>query len=354
MPVELKYPNWLREMTRGKESCLYRDEPVMVGTSGGKTSALLAFLVRSHSPNRLEVLLDFENTGREHSQTYLFLQRLSIVNVGPIWYEFRKPLIYGDPPRNALYEIVTAETCSRNGEPFEMFLETLAEFRKVAKNLGPVKPSAVRRLCTAYMKAKVSEMVARDHDFEVYTKFLGLRADEPSRIAKMSNRDTAKKTTSAPLAQLGITKEHVERFWTEQPFTLECPANLGNCDLCFLKDETHLAHNMLHEISDESREWWIKIQKKYGSFKRGTDYENLFSEAPIREHIRQQLSSNALIPGAVWGQVSPPPEGFSARRYKFLIIQERKHLRDNDVAIQCNCEASELLTDDDILAMESD
>jgi len=349
---QMVYPDWLRAVTRGKESALCSDDPVMAGISGGKTSGLMGFLLREHGP--VDAYMGFRNTGREHSQAYLFLQRLEAAGFPIQWAEFRKPLTYGAPPSEFRYEIVTAATASRDGKPFEMFLETLAEFRAVQKGLPPVRPSGAMRLCTAYMKAKVANKIAEDLGHEAYTTFIGLRADEPGRVAKMSVRDTKAKTTRAPLAELGITNQHVKRFWVEQPFTLNCPENLGNCTLCFLKDEADLAHNMLHEVSSEERTWWIQIQDKYGAFKSGTDYEQLWREAPIREQIRKALmSGGSLISGVGFGEVPPCPEGFDPYRYKLLIRQEKRVCKEGIARISCNCEAAELLSDEYILDLEA-
>jgi hypothetical protein len=337
--VSLVYPDWLREMTRGKESAFANDEPTYYGVSGGKTSGLMSFLAHEHG-EAPETYYGFQNTGEEHSQTYLFLQRFDIAGIGAEWSEFRKPVTYGAAPKEARYEIVTPETASRCGEPFDWFLETTAEYRNVHKGLGPIRPSGAMRLCTAFMKARVAAMVLRDRGWVQYTKCMGLRADEPSRVGKMRANDTRDKTTRAPLAEIGITKQHVNRFWSEQPFTLGCPDNLGNCQLCFLKDEADLAHNMLHDVAPEATQRWIDRQKKYGNF-RERDYAQLLAEAPTREYIRD------LLPG---GLIPPPPPGFTdTHRYKLLIRQEQKILVNGLTHIVCNCEASELLTDEHVL-----
>lgn len=329
---------------RGNEDFFQINEETYVGVSGGKTSGLLAFLMEAHNKTNLPIVYMFANTGREHTNTLKFVVDLKDAFETPfLWIEYRKPPNKYGAPCESIYEIIeTPEQFSRNGEPFEMFLEALAEYREFEKGKGPLAPIPTMRICTAYMKAKTMEhYTRRELGWDCFTKLMGLRADEPARVAKMSDRDTKKITTDAPLARAGLTKEDVNRFWSEQPFTLELPENLGNCTLCFLKDEADLAFNMLYEIKPAETQWWIDMQKKYGAFKvKGASYEEIWKEAPVRFAIRDALQ-----------QEREPvcPEGFDAYRFKLLIRQERRVLKEGLVRIPCSCEQAELMTDEYIL-----
>src|SRR5262245_32476374 len=184
--MQMVYPDWLRAIVRGKEHMFCRDEPVFIATSGGQTSGLLAKLTQWHSKDSAELRFNFENTGREHSQTYLFLQRLEQSGGVPMkWTEFRKPLQKGAPPRECRFEEVNAHTAHRNGEPFRWMLETLSEYR-AAMGKVPEKISGgpMMRLCSSYLKTKQADKVAATlwGDDTDYTCFIGFRGDEPHRV----------------------------------------------------------------------------------------------------------------------------------------------------------------------------
>lgn len=60
--------------------------PTIAGISGGATSATMAALCDS------SVLFSFQNTGKEHPRTYLFLERLAdALGRDLTWLEYRPP-----------------------------------------------------------------------------------------------------------------------------------------------------------------------------------------------------------------------------------------------------------------------
>lgn len=90
-----------------------------------------------------------------------------------------------------------------------------------------------------------------------YISFVGLRADEPRRVARTRQRNFEDSGSAAcgdeyvymPLATLELTREDVNSFWSEQSWDLNLPdeAGLSNCVYCFLKGAGGLqkAHNEL-------------------------------------------------------------------------------------------------------------
>ena len=92
---------------------------------------------------------------------------------------------------------------------------------------------------------------------------LGLRADEPRRVAKAKhNRERWENVM--PLATAGITKRDVSDFWKSQNFDLALPSingttPLGNCDLCFLKSLATLA-GIMRDMPERAA-WWVKMEK---------------------------------------------------------------------------------------------
>lgn len=295
------------------------------GISGGRTSGLMACLVAP------DVRLLFENTGREHEKTYEFLHELDCRLGGRItWLEYRKPKIKGDRPKNARFEIVNFKTADRSGGPFEAFMETMAEYRHLHKGLPPISPWARGRICTAQMKHKTGERYISTLGIEEFTMSVGLRADEPHRIHGLRNEETSRISFDFPLNELNLSKSDVMQFWSEQDFDLDIQEYQGNCDGCFLKDQSDLSRS-LGEMKDP--EWWIAMGQRYPMF-GGRDfvgYETLLAEHPERVAIETALR-NGLIP--TQSLIKDP------RRFRNVVRQEERRLRGETLGFSCSCEAS--------------
>ena len=100
---------------------------------------------------------------------------------------------------------------------------------------------------------------------EDYVTFVGIRADEQRRVAKMKNNKDIKET---PLATAGIGVNDVLDFWSKQPFDLDTVtvggnSLLSNCDLCFLKKADHLMGLIIDK--PERAIWWANMEKKVGA-----------------------------------------------------------------------------------------
>lgn len=319
-------------------------DPVQVATSGGRTSALLAFLYLTYHHG--EVTFDFGNTGREDDGTYTFIQRLSD-HIPMRYFEVRKPLDHNSGPSKMGFEKVPFERLNRTGKPIRIVLESIAEYR-AAKGEGPIAMNPVMRLCTAYTKAKMLARVCEAAGWESWTKALGLRSDEPGRVAKMSSRDTRAVTTVAPLAELGITQCMVDAFWQEQSFDLEIQPHQGNCTLCFLKDEADLADIMLNGKDPDGNdwEWWKQLDDEFQIFGRDRiRYRDIHKEAPTRFAIRESLHHIKPAPER--------PDWMEPRRFMLLRRQEERILREGIKRVPCSCESAELMTDEFIAEAQS-
>lgn len=301
--------------------------PVLVGVSGGRTSAMMAALTVGWG----EAFLCFQNTGLEHPGTYDFLKELEgALGQKITWLEYVKPERKGAPPREARFRVVDYKTADRSGGPFEQMMEALAEFRE-AKGEAPVAPWARSRICTAYLKMRTQDRWERTLGYaKPIPKFAGLRADEPERVERL------KKTpiSSAPLAAAGITKTDVLAFWKMQSFDLGIREEQGNCTGCFLKDQSDLARVMNEPESLLSV--WDRMERRYDSFGGANfmGYAKLASEAPLRSKIESALKA---------GQTPINDGSMEPRRFHFVVIQERKRLEGKRPSFSCNCEGAETL-----------
>ena len=224
-------------------------DPTCISFSGGRTSAYMLYKVLE--ANNMELpencVVCFANTGKEDEATLKFVHDCEVNWKVPIvWLEYED----AEESKNR-FKIVTYETASRNGEPFE------AVIRK--KNY---LPNPVTRFCTIEMKIRTianylfSIGMCETRSAGEYMSWVGIRADEPRRAAKIPRDRT-------PLVTAGVSKEMIGEFWRNQPFDLELP-NIngvtyhGNCDLCFLKGASQTMS--LIQEKPERALWWAKME----------------------------------------------------------------------------------------------
>ena len=226
--------------------------PACISFSGGRTSGYMLWRILQAHGGKLpdDVVVMFANTGKEMGETLDFVQECSERwNVPITWVEYAGK---GDDGKQI--KVVDWHTASRNGEPYERLI--------VERNY---LPNPVARFCTVELKVRPMHRYLKALGWDAWTSCVGMRADEPRRVAKLSNvYEGNHETRIAPLAQAGIAVEEVGRFWSEQPFDLRLP-NMhgktmhGNCDLCFLKG----AHQLLALIRErpERAIWWMNMEQ---------------------------------------------------------------------------------------------
>jgi 3'-phosphoadenosine 5'-phosphosulfate sulfotransferase (PAPS reductase)/FAD synthetase len=230
--------------------------PTCISFSGGRTSAYMLWRVlQSNGGLPDEAIVCFANTGKEEEATLQFVQDCADHWSVPItWVEYQR----AEEPKDR-FKVVDFTTASRNGEPFEAVIR--------AKNY---LPNPVTRFCTVEMKIRTMHRYLRslgwaDGDNE-WDQFVGIRADEERRVAKIRARpspETVRETMCLPLADAGVTVQDVGRFWDAQPFNLGLDTFngrtlAGNCDLCFLKPAAQI-QSLITE-KPERAEFWIRME----------------------------------------------------------------------------------------------
>jgi 3'-phosphoadenosine 5'-phosphosulfate sulfotransferase (PAPS reductase)/FAD synthetase len=226
------------------------DSPTCISFSGGRTSAYMLWRVlQSNNGLPEEAKVCFANTGKEDEATLRFVDRCSKEWDVPItWVEYQNAEETKDR-----FKVVTFETASRNGEPFEAIIRKRNYL-----------PNPVSRFCTVEMKVRAIHRYLKSIGWTEWESMLGIRADEQRRLAKIGNQDYGKHEEKvAPLGRSGVTKEMVGEFWRNQSFDLELP-NIngityhGNCDLCFLKGASQI-FSLISE-KPERAVWWAKME----------------------------------------------------------------------------------------------
>lgn len=231
------------------------DSPTCISFSGGRTSAYMLWRVlQSNDGLPAEAKVIFANTGKEDEATLRFVQRCSQEwNIPITWLEF-----FYVEDSSKRFRVVDFDTASRNGEPFESVIFDL--------RANGYLPNPVARFCTVEMKVRTMHKYLKSLGWTHWDIFLGIRADEPRRVAKIGNHDYGKHEDKyAPLAVAGVTKEMVGEFWRSQAFDLELP-NMngvtmhGNCDLCFLKPTSQILSLIAEK--PERAVWWAEMEAK--------------------------------------------------------------------------------------------
>jgi 3'-phosphoadenosine 5'-phosphosulfate sulfotransferase (PAPS reductase)/FAD synthetase len=223
------------------------DGPTCLSFSGGRTSAYMLWrTLQANGGLPAEAIVSFQNTGKEREETLRFVEECSQRwSVPIVWLEYRGT--------EAKFELVTFETASREGEPFEALIRKRQYL-----------PNPVKRFCTVELKVRTSHRYLRSIGWTEWESWIGIRADEARRFARIGNQDYGKhETRDAPLARAGVTKADIVAFWRAQPFDLGLPCHngetpWGNCDLCFLKNPSKVASLIAEE--PQRAVWWARME----------------------------------------------------------------------------------------------
>tara|TARA_R110000868_G_C10710375_1_gene749889 strand:+ start:54 stop:854 length:801 start_codon:yes stop_codon:yes gene_type:complete len=231
------------------------DNKVLISFSGGRTSGfMLNKILKANGglPETCKVV--FANTGREMPETLDFVQECSDRwNVKITWLEYQRT------NNKVGFDIVSHNSASRDGEPFEALL------------YQPYLPNIMRRFCTQQLKVLTIKRYLKTLGWTRWINTVGIRADEAHRVKPSTDK---RWTNWFPLADAGATVKNVMSFWKSQPFDLRVKKGGGNCDGCFLKSEATLAA-MWREHPDRMQ-WWADQESKFGStFNKTRSYKGL-------------------------------------------------------------------------------
>jgi 3'-phosphoadenosine 5'-phosphosulfate sulfotransferase (PAPS reductase)/FAD synthetase len=256
---------------------MYRiDPPFLLSFSGGRTSGMMVRKVLDAWGGSMPEggYVVFANTGREHSQTYRFVEQ-----VGRNWC----PVAWVEHSPDGFRE-VTASTASREGEPFAALIAK----RKYL-------PNPIARFCTSDLKVIPMRKYMESRGHGDFTSVIGLRADEPRRVSRLRSDPT--RDIAMPLADAGVTAEDVRAFWRTQPFDLELPNDdpaFGNCDLCFLKGTARVERVMRAE--PERAAWWIEQERsRDATFRKDRpSYEAMLVQVTVQGELFGSMDDTAI------------------------------------------------------------
>jgi hypothetical protein len=232
----------------------------IINFSGGKTSALMAI----QNYNEGDTVL-FTDTMREHPMTYKFID------------DFEK------------YENIPVTRITYDGGGFDAMLSKKG-YRQI--------PNRVKRICTLELKIRTAKRYVRKQwGKQDYEWLVGFRADEERRV-KGYNSYVAYIHPRFPLYDAGITKEMVNEYWSNKPYTLEIPPILGNCTLCFLKGKNAII-SILRDFPELANDW---IKDEEMSAKSGAN-RTYFQDTTYKQLL--QIAQSDLFKGQDLKDINP-------------------------------------------------
>lgn len=269
------------------------DRVEVLGLSGGRSSAytLMALMNGGFGKNENHIV-SFQNTGKENETCLVFVDQLEKeTGIKIVWLEYSLSQKFTDElvwssfsydkfnrgeykhigeilnikklqefnfeksPNNFWYKDgfcnnnesakeVNFQTASRNGKPFaDIFIYKCAI--RIMKGEGLILPSAGQRWCTGDMKEKLLHRYLRNKGIKQYTKYMGMRFDEPIRVNRIFHKNNGQNGIDwdCPLHWEQVIKRDVLNAWYGQPIDLGLKEDrtncfrdfIGNCENCHLK-----------------------------------------------------------------------------------------------------------------------
>lgn len=220
---------------------------LLLSFSGGETSAYMVQWCLANLSHKYEMIVVFANTGDEREETLEFVKKCDdILNFNTVWVEadVQKEMGVGTQ-----YKIVTFESASRKGEPFD----------DIIKKYGMPNPQAP--FCTRELKAVPIKKYAQSLGWDKYYTAIGIRIDEFDRM----NDEAEKKRFIYPLIELNPkTKIEINSYWHDMPFRLELKGYEGNCKACYKKSDRKLM--TIAKNTPESFDVFKRLQDKYENY----------------------------------------------------------------------------------------
>lgn len=202
------------------------DDRLWVSVSGGRTSMMMAYFIMRHAHQSANLEFVFANTGEEHPRTLAFINECDKAwGLGIVWLE----AVVHPGRKGTTHKVVSFETASRNGEPFQAMVEKFGI------------PNKSYPHCNRELKLRPMQSYIKSIGWKNVPVAIGIRQDEPKRIAE----NAEEQRVVYPFAHWWPQdKQDVLAWWEDQPFDLRLLEREGNCKWCWKKTLTKHAANI--------------------------------------------------------------------------------------------------------------
>lgn len=234
---------------------------MQISFSGGRTSGYMTHRLIKELSDEYDFIVTFANTGMEHEKTLEFVNNCDkFFGFNTVWLE---AVVNEEKRIGTEHKIVTFETASRKGEPFE----------DVIKKYGIPNPSFLH--CTRELKLQPMNSYLRSLGIKVkeIPTAIGIRNDETRRV----NKKAAEVQIIYPLIDMWPTdKLDVLDWWEQQDFDLGLDEWDGNCKGCYKKSFKKIFLQL--EQDPTMLDWHIKMEDLYKNNGAGGDkgYSRVF------------------------------------------------------------------------------
>lgn len=222
---------------------------LLLSFSGGETSAYMTQWCLANLQDQYEMVVVFANTGEENEETLQFVKQCDdILDFNTSWIES----VVQPGRTGTTYRMVDFDSASRNGEPFEQMIQKYGI------------PNQAYPHCTRELKTQPIRSFVRDFmGWDDYYTAIGIRGDEVDRISE--HKDKFK--FIYPLAEMHmnpVTKQHVNRYWSDMPFRLQLKGYQGNCKACWKKSDRKLF--TIYKENPSAFDNMLRWEKQYGDY----------------------------------------------------------------------------------------
>jgi hypothetical protein len=296
-----------------------------VSFSGGETSAYMTWWILRNWRSRYDqIVVVFANTGEEWEATLEFVRNCDEqLGFGTVWVE----AVQHHGERVApTHRVVSFETASRNGAPFE----------DAIRKYGI--PNTKFKDCTRNLKTRPIESYLRSIGWTLgtYDLAIGIRADEIDRLSV----NAAERRIVYPLVtDQHVTKKMINKWWRQQAFRLELKGYQGNCKWCWKK--SFRKHFTIISETPEAYDFPRRMEAKYGKVGPEFRHDPATRRAPISSDYRRTFFRGNMSTTGLFA-------AYEQRRERFVPAGDDNRRYDTFLDVGGGCEEScEVFSDED-------
>lgn len=217
-----------------------------VSFSGGRTSAFMSIWLKQNAGAAWDLQFMFANTGWEHPDTLRFVNEVDRrYDLGLTWVE----AVVHPGRKSCTHRVVTYETASRNGEPFEAMCAKYG------------LPNETFKSCTRELKLNPMNSWRRSVGWGDAHTAIGIRVDEQRRVRR--GTADARKIVYPLVDWLPTDKQDVLAFFEDFEWDLRIPEHDGNCVRCYKKSDAKLLRGYREDPA--SFDFPIKLDRLYAN-----------------------------------------------------------------------------------------